>query len=295
MKNKLRTRIKELANQIIVDEENFNTATMKEKVGRLYDRLTILEYLEAQIEKPSEKRVVVENNSLDSKSFREENWFTEPEQLPQSPHTEDLIEPLMEKIKDIVAQMPQEADRIEEMLEEVLPKETIEEKKPQRSINDIEVFAESYQKMPEFERKQPTLDFEIESKNETIENDLNETTAENFTKIAPNSAETSFVNQPDNSENLQTKIVNEPRTKSINDSAKQGLNVGLNDRMAFIKHLFGESAEDYARVLSQINTMGSYQEAQDFIKGQVKPDYNYWLNKDMYAERFMALVEKSFN
>ncbi len=292
MKNKLRARIKQLANQLITDEASFNTAKMKEKIGQLYDRLTILEYLEAQIEKTSENTTSQESNSLDSKSFREESWFNEPEQLPKSPHTEDLIEPLMEKIKDIVAQMPQEADRIDEMLNEVLPKQFVESTKPKTDINDIEVFAQSYQTMPEFERKQPMLDFTEETKSETAE----EVKISEDKKEYPKPAETSFVTQPEQQiEKQQTSVNTETRSKSINDSVKQGLNVGLNDRMAFIKHLFDESAEDYARVLSQINTMSSFEEAQNFIKGQVKPDYNYWLQKDMYAERFMALVEKSFN
>ena len=41
--------------------------------------------------------------------------------------------------------------------------------------------------------------------------------------------------------------------------------------------------------------MQSFEEADTFIKGKVKPDYNYWLNKEEYVERFMAVVEKRFN
>jgi len=73
------------------------------------------------------------------------------------------------------------------------------------------------------------------------------------------------------------------------------MQIGLNDRLAFIKHLFDGNANDYTRVLSQINTMKTYDEAEAFIKGKIKPDYNYWLNKDEYAERFMTVVEKNFN
>ena len=63
-----------------------------------------LDILESQIEKADSKQDV----SMDSKSYREQNWFKEPEPVPQPEHKEDLVEPLMEKIKDIVAQMPEE-------------------------------------------------------------------------------------------------------------------------------------------------------------------------------------------
>ena len=41
--------------------------------------------------------------------------------------------------------------------------------------------------------------------------------------------------------------------------------------------------------------MESFEEAQRFIKGNVKPDYNYWLDKEEYSERFMNIIEKRFN
>ena len=84
------------------------------------------------------------------------------------------------------------------------------------------------------------------------------------------------------------------KPKSINDSVSTGVQIGLNDRLAFIQHLFAGSAEDYNRVLSQLSTFSSYDEAETFIKGKVKPEYNYWLQKDEYANRFMAAVEKRF-
>jgi hypothetical protein len=58
--------------------------------------------------------------------------------------------------------------------------------------------------------------------------------------------------------------------------------------------LFGGSSDDLNRVVSQLNTLNSYQEAQDFIADLVKPDYNNWAGKEEYEERFMAIVEKKF-
>jgi hypothetical protein len=263
MKKKLREQISALAKQLIEEEKTFKTASIKELVGELYEKLAVLEYLENQLEEPSEEPTT---ESLDSKSFREENWFTEPEPVPQPEHKEDLIEPLMEKIKDIVAQMPEESERIDELLDEMLPKnlqtgtEEIQEKPTVKYVkNDLEEFASNYQQMPEFERKNKEL--------------------------FPKSVEGTEA----------SKTMTESRARSLNDTVNKGLNIGLNDRLAFIKHLFEGQAEDYTRVLSQINTMANYEEAQNFIKGKVKPDYNYWLDKEEYSERFLNIIEKSFN
>ena len=84
--------------------------------------------------------------------------------------------------------------------------------------------------------------------------------------------------------------------KSLNDRLKTNtLNIGLNDKLAFIKHLFEGKAEDYERVLSQVNTSNSFIEASKLIKSIVKPDYNNWIGKEVYEERFMEIIESKFN
>jgi hypothetical protein len=82
---------------------------------------------------------------------------------------------------------------------------------------------------------------------------------------------------------------------SLNDRLSKGITVGLNDRIAFVKNLFGNSNEDYNRVLSQLITFNTFEEAQEFIEQMVKPDYNNWEGKDEYAQRFMEVVEKKFS
>lgn len=96
--------------------------------------------------------------------------------------------------------------------------------------------------------------------------------------------------------NLEQVSVREPRIvkKSINDIYRGSIMVGLNDRIAFEKHLFANSSEDFNRVLSQLNTVGTFDEARSFVEHLVKPEYNNWDGKEEYAERFMALIEKRF-
>jgi hypothetical protein len=51
--------------------------------------------------------------------------------------------------------------------------------------------------------------------------------------------------------------------KSLNDRlAGDALKFGLNDRIGFVKDLFDGSAEDFNRVVSKLNTLGSLSEAR---------------------------------
>jgi len=84
------------------------------------------------------------------------------------------------------------------------------------------------------------------------------------------------------------------KSASLNDRLSKAITIGLNDRIAFVKHLFGNSSEDYNRVLSQLITFDTVEEAKDFIEDMVKPDYNNWEGKEDYAVRFLEIVEKKF-
>lgn len=95
-------------------------------------------------------------------------------------------------------------------------------------------------------------------------------------------------------EGVHTETITQPKIKSLNDIYNSKIVVGLNDRIAFERYLFEGSSEDFNRVLSQLNTVGSYDEAQSFVEHLVKPEYNNWEGKDEYAERFMTIIEKRF-
>ena len=147
-----------------------------------------------------------------------------------------LHEPVMEKIKDIVAQMPPEADAIEAMFQQIT-------QQPQPVKNDKDEIGE-YGRIAEFE---------------------------------------------------DTKTDEPAKPRKLNDSVSRGLSFGLNDRIAFIKHLFNGSNSDYNRVLSQLNTVNSQQEAFDLIDQMVKPDYNNWEGKEVYETRFKDLVARKLS
>lgn len=90
---------------------------------------------------------------------------------------------------------------------------------------------------------------------------------------------------------IDTKIENKKR--SLNDILKNNLQVGLNDRIAFVKHLFDGSQEDFNRVLSQLNSFKTENEAKNFLTKFVKPDYD-WSEKEEYEKRLIDLIERKF-
>lgn len=92
---------------------------------------------------------------------------------------------------------------------------------------------------------------------------------------------------------LEERTVESPK-ESSSSARSPKLNIGLNDRIAFVKQLFMGSQEDYQRVISQINTMDEYAETIDFIENVVKPDYD-WSKVEETENRLLELVAHRFN
>lgn len=89
-------------------------------------------------------------------------------------------------------------------------------------------------------------------------------------------------------------ITNSGKNRSLNEQMATGLlKIGLNDRIAFVKHLFNGEQQDYNRVLSNLNTMSNFQEADSFINEMIKPEYD-WDGKEEYLDRLMELIRLKF-
>ncbi len=94
-----------------------------------------------------------------------------------------------------------------------------------------------------------------------------------------------------------------PRSSDIDQATKKSLNdklnvnkiqIGLNDRLAFVKHLFGDSNDEYQRVISQLNTIDSEERSMAFVDNMVKPEYNNWEGKEEYELRFKDIIQRKF-
>ena len=113
------------------------------------------------------------------------------------------------------------------------------------------------------------------------------------TEAEPVSSETPVtLNEPESTSPMTKSPVTEK--KSLNDRlAGTVLKFGLNDRIGFVKELFDGSQEDFNRVVSQLNTCSSLEEATDYINAHISDEYG-WDLKEETAARFMAAVEQKF-
>lgn len=98
-------------------------------------------------------------------------------------------------------------------------------------------------------------------------------------------------------ETPQHQAINSPKTYStatVNDTFAKTITLTLNDRIAFEKHLFNNNPDDLNRVISQLNTMSDWEEAEYFVDQMVKPDFNNWQGKEEYENRFITFIQKRF-
>ncbi|MEQ5792965.1 hypothetical protein J4E06_18025 [Muricauda sp. NFXS6] len=228
MIRKLREELIKLSTEIITAREDTDLAALYEKSKEIYEKLAVLKFID---EKLSDVEVDVSQNVIASRFEKMANAVLSGNtSVPESnPHQEDIMTPGMDTIKDMVSEMPSNAD-LEKVFAEFVAK-------PDYMKNDKE--------------------------------NLSPTESANFS--------------------TQKK-----KSKSLNDKLAKDLQVGLNDKLAFVKHLFNNSMEDYTRVLSQLNTIDTEERSIAFINNMVKPEYNNWEGKEEYEARFIALIERRF-
>ncbi|NNE03824.1 MAG: hypothetical protein HKN52_11760 [Eudoraea sp.] len=115
----------------------------------------------------------------------------------------------------------------------------------------------------------------------------------------PSSAEvekifSDFVAKPEVIKSDKDEVTPTVSEKSVNDvlSPKE-IKVGLNDRHAFVKHLFSDDADNFTRVISQLNTIDSEERSLAFIENMVKPEYD-WSGKEEFETRFIEMINRRF-
>lgn len=247
MKKKLESELISIAHRILKLKGKEDVIKMHAEVTALYEKLSVLKFAHENFEDDiptigSDSSFfgmldTAFNNKISDTIEVEDKIYINLDDVEE----DDIMEPVMNKIKDMVSHMPDDVEDIDTVFEEAIP----EKKVHKRNLEDITA---GFEDTPIFE---PVL-------------------------------------------KSQNGVSNEK--KSLNDKINTGrLHIGLNDKLAFIKHLFDGKNEDYDRVISQLNTTTSFLEAKQFIETKVKPDYNQWPDKEEFETRFMEIVESKFN
>lgn len=86
-----------------------------------------------------------------------------------------------------------------------------------------------------------------------------------------------------------------PPPKTINDLPTNQIQLGLNDRLAFISHLFNGNDKHFSETITLLNSIDDIHYAVRYVQEEIKPAYNQWQGKESYEERFMLAILRKFN
>lgn len=296
MKKKLEAELISIAHRVLKLKNRSETVQLHEETKKLYDQLTVLRFYEENIA-VAEKEISREDLEHKLENPKVSDVLEKPvvEEKIEEPVVEvKTKEPLEESI--IEEEVVLEAEAEEEVEEEMALIHEEDIKQPQSVLFD-DVFAGDFQE-PDFV-KVNDVPVEVEQVAEltfeAVEESKPVMTKDLFVAKEPKEEVVAEVKEEIVIEKVPEVVFEEPKTMSLNDRLTKGINIGLNDRIAFEKKLFGGSSDDFNRVLSQLNTFDSFDEAQGFINDFVKPDYNNWDGKEEFENRFLEIVEKKFN
>ncbi len=329
MKKKLEAELISIAHRILQMKNKSDLDQLYVETRRLYEKLAVMRFVEAHFDgaQPTLGRADVEaliDEEVEPTAFdtsdvtepaetavSESTTEVEPEALPEVVAEESVLEPEEVIEEEEPVSEPEESvadeETVEETPESAKPEEAVAE--PEETAGEPEPVAEAPQTDPEPAPKPVQASFEDllmhhydepvfvkageEDKKEEVVVDVPETPLqpEAVEEVAFALAGTP---EPETRSMPDPEKFEAPKPSPLADTGK-AIVVGLNDRIGFEKNLFGGSSEDLNRVLSQLNTLATFEEAQQFIEQMVKPDYNNWTGKEDYEQRFLEVVERKFS
>lgn len=316
MKKRLEAELISIAHRVLKLKNKSEVDQLYHETQKLYEALTVLKFygdnyervkaeipsedIEEKIESFIENKAVVKTPVavVEEKTIVEELAIEEPVVVAEE---EVLIteEVNLEQI-EASEEVEEESETEEEPVivgEIILEEEEIEEEIPVGEAKTDLDFESIFEMTEVSSDSEPEIEIPIEQpKKEVQQISFEDLLGQNYSEpvfVKPNDV---TIPTPKKEMISEEVIVDklEEKSKSLNDRLSKSINIGLNDRVGFVKHLFNESTEDYNRVLSQLNTHSSFDEAKDFIAEIIKPDYNNWEGKEDYEVRFLEIVEKKF-
>ena len=330
MKKRVTAELISIAHRILKLKNHSETVQLQQEAKNLYDQLTILRFYEENFEMVKNE---ISEEVLEAKLERKQaDIFEQPiavveeiapakeEKVVDSEASEPIAEEKaeespIEEEKIVVAELIVEDDEEEEevlmtpMEESPIEEEIIEEEpvadsevsepkteEPAKQISFEDLLVHDYQELDFV--KVEDVPAEVEKVTETVFEAVTPV-EEVKEEVQPEPVADSETSEPKVLEEevkaTFEKVSQEPKISSLNDRLNKAITFGLNDRIGFEKKLFGGSSDDFNRVVSQLNTFDSFEEAKAFVDDFVKPDYNNWEGAEEFETRFMEIVEKKFS
>lgn len=283
MKKKLEADLISIAHKVLQMKNKSDINQLLIETQKLQEKLSVLKFIEEHFDEA--KPTIGKEEAIEkTEQAFEENLASE-------------VAIIEEELAPVIHETPAEEIKIAATIEEVVPEIKAEEAIIQNELPKTEKSADlgftpafeldvNFDKEPETKKESTQISFE-----DLLGGSYEDTL---FVKLEPkdrSSTNNVMATPPKMDLNLQSE---KTENATLNETLTKGIKIDLNDRIAFVKHLFGNSNEDYSRVLNQLITYDSFEEAQNFIEDMVKPDYNNWQGKEDYSQRFMDIIEKKF-
>ena len=297
MKKRLESELISIAHRILKLKNKSEVDQLYKESQKLHETLSVLKFYQDNFEsvKSDVDEVVLEEkleHSLEleiapvlvaeAKEDLSDSEQVKQTELEDDPSDSELAE------QSVVLEEP----------EEVIEEQSIDEEEP--IANEESAFKPIFELETEEEEQEAQVvpaEVAFESQpEEKLEDHIGKYTEPVFVKTNEVSLFTSDSSETEDA--MQTdaqEVKEEPKTAAFKEMTTKSIAIGLNDRIGFVQHLFNDSNEDFNRVISQLNTFDTFEEAKNFINEMVLPDYNYWVGEEDYIERFMEIVEKKFS
>ena len=285
MHKKLAADLTSLAHSILQMKNKEDVFALKTKAHEVYEKLAVLACVEEYFNTTSnpehtkeELLDLVKKVGEKSDNTIETENIEETISLSEESEVDDLITKTEDQEDAEEQQLIGSEDEVIESIKEDLVSEGIE--LTIKGASDSSTTPEESDDL--FSQSDEVIDEAFEDELEAVE---------------PNNEEITLSLEDELKDTIAADVVadlfeNAPK-KSLNDKVRDDIQIGLNDRIAFVKNLFGGSQEDFNRVVSQLNSFKTEKEAKKFINKMVKPDYNWADNEDI-EQRFMSIVERKF-
>ena len=287
MHKKLAADLTSLAHSILQMKNKEDVLSLKQMAHEVYEKLAVLAYVDEYInttpnaiESKEEILEKISQETIDEEMESELDEILE-ELFEEESEDELVVEFVAEENEEhvVIAFEDEEEKSVSEPEDKAAGKEVkTEEDKQEPVLKVVEEIIE--QPFDELEQTLFSSDDFVKEDNKTVEDK----------KVVTLEEELEDTISVDVAADLFEKSTEK---KSLNDTLQSNIQIGLNDRIAFVKNLFEGNQGDFNRVVSQLNTFKTEKEAKKFINKMVKPDYN-WTNQEEYEERFMSIIERKF-
>ena len=277
MHKKLESDLMSLAHSILQMKNKENVFLLKQKSHEIYEKLSVLAFVEEYVnstpglkETKEELLFKVEKGYEIKDLISDELEVVEQAETVVSNRTEDFLKVEDEKLSAEIGEDFSEddtklEDKVASLSEYLEVEKEVKIEQPFDAIEGV-IFgdtetADSKEDLKDAERRRDL----------TLEEELKDTIPVD----------------------VMATLFEPVKGASLNDKLQTNIQIGLNDRIAFVKNLFEGSQEDFNRVISQLNTFKTEKEAKKFINKIVKPDYN-WSEQEDLENRLTAIIERRF-